>query len=196
MIRFETSHGGFTVELFPKEAPVTVENFLRYVDVVMPDGQPLNVIARAIDARTADELLMMRKVAQRPLPPQTVPVWISEAAHDLHGFDVDTVFELPLAGHSVRANVRGIWRDYEQRPGGGVVLDRTVPTDRRWSVLHHGRQQMLDHILSSRALHGCFRGVEIHNEAVGDELIAYARHVSVSASAHAPVVATFDIGAE
>jgi endonuclease/exonuclease/phosphatase family metal-dependent hydrolase len=77
-----------------------------------------------------------------------------------------------------------------------VVLDRTVPTDRRWSVLHHGRQQMLDHILSSRALHGCFRGVEIHNEAVGDELIAYARHVSVSASAHAPVVATFDIGAE
>ena len=32
LIRFETSHGGFTVELFPKEAPVTVENFLGYVD--------------------------------------------------------------------------------------------------------------------------------------------------------------------
>jgi peptidyl-prolyl cis-trans isomerase A (cyclophilin A) len=32
MIRFETSHGPFTVELFAKEAPVTVENFLRYVD--------------------------------------------------------------------------------------------------------------------------------------------------------------------
>lgn len=32
MIRFETSHGAFTVELSPKEAPVTVENFLRYVD--------------------------------------------------------------------------------------------------------------------------------------------------------------------
>ena len=32
MIRFETSHGPFTIELFPKEAPVTVENFLRYVD--------------------------------------------------------------------------------------------------------------------------------------------------------------------
>ena len=40
-------------------------DFLRYVDVVMPDGQPLNVIARAIDAGSADELLMMRKVAQR-----------------------------------------------------------------------------------------------------------------------------------
>jgi peptidyl-prolyl cis-trans isomerase A (cyclophilin A) len=38
MIRFETSHGPFTVELFPKEAPVTVENFLRYVDEGFFDG--------------------------------------------------------------------------------------------------------------------------------------------------------------
>jgi len=38
MVRFETSHGAFTVELFPKEAPVTVENFLRYVDDGHFDG--------------------------------------------------------------------------------------------------------------------------------------------------------------
>jgi len=38
MIRFETSHGPFTVELFPKEAPATVENFLRYVDERFFDG--------------------------------------------------------------------------------------------------------------------------------------------------------------
>ncbi|HYB64619.1 MAG TPA: peptidylprolyl isomerase [Steroidobacteraceae bacterium] len=38
MIRFETSHGAFTVELFPKEAPVTVENFLQYVDDGFFDG--------------------------------------------------------------------------------------------------------------------------------------------------------------
>lgn len=38
MIRFETSHGPFTVELFTKEAPVTVENFLRYVDDGFFDG--------------------------------------------------------------------------------------------------------------------------------------------------------------
>ena len=38
MIRFETSLGGFTVELFPKEAPVTVENFQRYVDDGFFDG--------------------------------------------------------------------------------------------------------------------------------------------------------------
>ena len=38
MIRFETTHGNFTVELFAKEAPVTVENFLRYVDDGFFDG--------------------------------------------------------------------------------------------------------------------------------------------------------------
>ena len=38
LIRFETSHGAFTVELFPKEAPLTVENFLRYVDEGHFDG--------------------------------------------------------------------------------------------------------------------------------------------------------------
>jgi cyclophilin family peptidyl-prolyl cis-trans isomerase len=38
MIRFETSHGPFTVELFAKEAPVTVENFLRYADDGFFDG--------------------------------------------------------------------------------------------------------------------------------------------------------------
>lgn len=38
MIRFETSHGAFTVELFPQEAPVTVENFLKYVDDGFFDG--------------------------------------------------------------------------------------------------------------------------------------------------------------
>jgi peptidyl-prolyl cis-trans isomerase A (cyclophilin A) len=38
MVRFETSHGAFTIELFPKEAPVTVENFLSYVDDKFLDG--------------------------------------------------------------------------------------------------------------------------------------------------------------
>ena len=38
LIQFETSHGAFTVELFAKEAPITVENFLRYVDEGHFDG--------------------------------------------------------------------------------------------------------------------------------------------------------------
>jgi peptidyl-prolyl cis-trans isomerase A (cyclophilin A) len=38
MVQFDTSHGSFTVELFPAEAPQTVENFLRYVDESFFDG--------------------------------------------------------------------------------------------------------------------------------------------------------------
>ena len=72
-----------------------------------------------------------------------------------------------------------------------VVLDRGLALDRRWSVLYHGRPQMLDHILASQALHGRFLSIEIHNEALNDELIGYARHTSASASSHAGVVAVF-----
>jgi len=38
MIRFQTTHGDFTVELFEKDAPISVENFLRYVDDGHFDG--------------------------------------------------------------------------------------------------------------------------------------------------------------
>src|SRR3984885_4949494 len=38
MVRFETSHGGFTVELYDEDAPETVVNFLRYVDDGFFDG--------------------------------------------------------------------------------------------------------------------------------------------------------------
>ena len=38
LIRFETSHGDFTVELYADEAPETVANFLAYVDAEFFDG--------------------------------------------------------------------------------------------------------------------------------------------------------------
>jgi len=38
MIRFETSHGDFTVELDEESAPVSGKNFLRYVDEGFFDG--------------------------------------------------------------------------------------------------------------------------------------------------------------
>ncbi|MBL1260991.1 MAG: peptidylprolyl isomerase [Thiotrichaceae bacterium] len=38
MVIFSTSHGDITIEMFPKEAPITVENFLQYVDDGYFDG--------------------------------------------------------------------------------------------------------------------------------------------------------------
>lgn len=74
-----------------------------------------------------------------------------------------------------------------------VVLDRALPADRRWSVLHAGRPQMLDHILASRALYGRFRAIEAHNEAIGDEMMAYGKSMEAAGSYHAGVVAEFKL---
>ncbi len=38
MVVFSTNYGDFTVELYPDKAPVTVENFLAYVDAGFYDG--------------------------------------------------------------------------------------------------------------------------------------------------------------
>ena len=38
MIEFKTSKGSFKVQLFDKQAPVSVENFLKYVDEGFFDG--------------------------------------------------------------------------------------------------------------------------------------------------------------
>ena len=105
---------------------VTRVHFVRFVDVVLPGQRmPLTIIARPIEEATADRVLPIRRVDRRPAPADTVPVWASEAALDLRGFDVGHVFDLPLGGRVVRASVRGVWRDYE-RPGGAVVMDRAT----------------------------------------------------------------------
>ncbi|HET7203794.1 MAG TPA: FtsX-like permease family protein [Steroidobacteraceae bacterium] len=99
-------------------------HFVRFVDVVLPGHRlPLTIIARPIEETTAERILPIRRSDPRPPPADTLPVWASEAALDLRGFDVGQVIELPLGGRVVRASVRGLWRDYE-RPGGAIVMDR------------------------------------------------------------------------
>jgi putative ABC transport system permease protein len=101
-------------------------DFVRFQDVALPGpGLPLTLIARPIDEAGAGGILPLRRTDPAPAPPGAVPVWASEAALDLRGLDVGTVFDLPLGGEVVQASVRGLWRDYE-RPGGSVVLPRDV----------------------------------------------------------------------
>lgn len=72
-----------------------------------------------------------------------------------------------------------------------VLLDRSIASGRRFSVIHHGRPQMLDHMLASYALYGRFRSISVHNETLGDEAIGYAKGMEAAGSYHAPIVATF-----
>lgn len=94
-----------------------------------------------------------------------------------------------------------ILRGDEEDTGNGALanrvlipLERAAPDSRRYSVLHGGRPVMLDHLLVSRPMMRGFREVEIHNEALGDELVAYATVAHSPESYHAPLVARFDIG--
>ena len=74
-----------------------------------------------------------------------------------------------------------------------IPLERSLPQDRRFSALHHGRALLPDHILASRQLMAHFRVLEIHNETLEDELVAYAKIDRPPDSYHAPVVAAFDL---
>lgn len=74
-----------------------------------------------------------------------------------------------------------------------VPVERSLADSRRFSVVHHGRPQMLDHVLVSRPLLAWYRGVEIHNEALGDELVTSHAVRGSPESFHAPVVAEFGV---
>lgn len=95
------------------------------------------------------------------------------------------------------APVRTIRGDEEDTGNGHlaprvlVPLERTLAESQRYSVVHHGRKVMLDHILVSRPLLGWYLGAEIHNEALGDELVSPATVWASPESYHAPLVAEF-----
>ena len=75
-----------------------------------------------------------------------------------------------------------------------ALLEHTLPDSRRFTVIHRGRRRMLDHLMVSRPLLAFYRSIEIHNEMLGDELVAYTLVDAAPDSYHAPVVAAFELG--
>lgn len=74
-----------------------------------------------------------------------------------------------------------------------VAVERSIPETLRFSVIHAGRRVMLDHLLVSKAMLSYVRTVEVHNEALGDELVAYASVKASPESYHAPLVGLFEL---
>lgn len=72
-----------------------------------------------------------------------------------------------------------------------VLLEHTLPEHRRFTVIHNGQRNMIDHLVVSRSLLARYQGMEIHNEALGDELVAYTLVDAAPDSYHAPIVADF-----
>ncbi len=74
-----------------------------------------------------------------------------------------------------------------------VLCEKSVPETVRYSLLHHGKGVMIDHVLISRSLLPSYRHSEIHNEVLHDESAAFATDEKFPESDHAPVVAEFEL---
>lgn len=74
-----------------------------------------------------------------------------------------------------------------------IPCEKNIPDSSRYSLLHLGKGEMLDHIIASRPLVRFFSHAEIHNEALPDESGAFRQDVKFPESDHAPVVAEFEL---
>ncbi len=91
--------------------------------LIDPTRPPVMLIARGEGAEQVIGELPLIRSARAPPPAGVPPAWISEAIHDLYGYEPGLVIELPLGGQRRRFFVAGIWRDYA-RAFGAVVITR------------------------------------------------------------------------
>lgn len=207
-----------TAEPLPDRAePVTWDRPILHAEVTLPGGRSLHVFDLHLRAPLAAPVPGQKKNASTW---KSVGGWaegfylasIKRAGQALETrlavervFDADPQALIVVAGDCnagmEQTPVRIIRADLDETGNGHlagrslVPLERSLPEERRYSVLHGGEGEMLDHLLVSRALLGWFRSAEIHNEALGDELIAHATVAHSPESYHAPVVATFEMPA-
>ena len=83
------------------------------------DAEPLTLIARPITPRILEGF--QSEPPGLPRADGEIPVWISEAARDLHGWRAGERITLPIAGRPVAARVAGVIRDYA-RTWGAVMM--------------------------------------------------------------------------
>ncbi|WP_242181731.1 FtsX-like permease family protein [Sphingomonas sp. CARO-RG-8B-R24-01] len=100
---------GIATVAFSRELPLTIA----------ADRPPVSLIARP-ERNGRDPLLVLIKRASS-LPVGAVPVWVSEPAQRLYGWEPGATLTLPIAG-GTRFFVAGVWRDYG-RQAGAVLID-------------------------------------------------------------------------
>ncbi len=118
-------------------------------------------------------------------------------------FDQDTNALIVVTGDfnatSDEAPLQAIRGDVENHNNAALIqrvivpCENSVPESSRYSLIHQGRGEMIDHILVSRSLLSFYERTEIHNEILHDESRAFAVDKKFPESDHAPVVATFEI---
>jgi len=74
-----------------------------------------------------------------------------------------------------------------------IPCGRAIPSSIRYSHLHHGQKNLLDHMLISQSLLASFRNAEIHNEILHDESLPFTFDTKYPESDHAAFVGEFSI---
>ena len=92
---------------------------LRYDRITTAEGHLATIVARPIDERILAGF--QASPATLPTAGGEPPVWISEAAADLHGWRAGDRIALPLAGRATEVRVAGIVRDYARTWGAILV---------------------------------------------------------------------------
>ena len=100
---------GISSLAFSRQLPLTIA----------ADRPPLSLIARP-ERGGRDPLLVL--IGRAPnVPPGALPIWVSEPAQRLYGWDPGERIVLPIAGRTSFV-VAGVWRDYG-RQSGAVLVD-------------------------------------------------------------------------
>ncbi|MGA1797718.1 FtsX-like permease family protein [Sphingomonas sp. 4RDLI-65] len=94
---------------FSRQIPLTIA----------PDRPPVSLIARP--ERDGRDPLLVLIARGPPVTAAALPVWVSEPAQRLYGWDPGETIVLPIAGRT-RFVVAGVWRDYG-RQAGAVLID-------------------------------------------------------------------------
>ena len=74
-----------------------------------------------------------------------------------------------------------------------IPCEYNIPSDQRYSLLHHGKGNMLDHVIASKSFYPYWRETEIFNELIPDKSIAFSYPEYYPESDHAPVIAEFEL---
>ena len=101
--------------------------------------------------------------------------------------------EVPV--QTIAGGDMGELRNPELAPRILVPTVRSIPESARYTLIYQGQRELLDHLLVSRPLLAGYRDVEIHNETLSDESLAFATDRLFPESDHAPVVASFELPA-
>jgi endonuclease/exonuclease/phosphatase family metal-dependent hydrolase len=196
-------------------SPVPWDRPILHAEIVLPGGPSLHVLNAHLRAPLAS-FIEGRKSG--PFSWDSVGGWaegyflaaIKRSGQALEArlviekiFDSDPAALIALAGdfnaEEREVPLRILLADVEDTGNGRlagrslVLIEHSLPASQRFTVIHRGRRLMLDHLLVSRPLMAHYRAIEVHNEMLGDELVAYTLVDAAPDSYHAPVVGEFEI---